>query len=206
MGFLGKIFSRSFRDVDTTFQKVDEKISEILGIHGYQKVSNNIDLGNSKRVVGLAAPSTSTDAARYSDAMRSKTYMFNYPATLSYGIWGGYGFGAGNYYVAPCDMFLRSLHLDSYQMRASVSSTPSKEYIGIGFYGSQGGPPTYDVATIGYLWPRYPRPSVVSGTNITFGPKYFWSKGATLAFSVSLGSSASWYFPTFIADFLTVDR
>ena len=123
-----KFFFKNWNDVSVAMQDIEARLSKMQGVHGQFDPKRTVDAGNVSSVSNLTAPTKEKDAARYSDAMRSKSYSFSIGGSatgttynllrLADGInyyWGG---GYNYCYTAPCDLEFYKLSLFGGQVPA----------------------------------------------------------------------------------------
>jgi hypothetical protein len=209
MGFLRTTKFKGFDDVSLAIQKLDERVSKVEGADGAFKTAKGIDATNTK-ITNLKAPTYYNDSARYSDAMRTKTYSYSIGggATLirsaQYIMGEGYSTGAPTWdlinYKAPCEMTFKRLYINAGQLSATVAAD---YWISAEIY-AEGTGGTLIASTILYT-KSGAAGFIVAAETLAFNRRNI-SKDFDMMLQITTSSKGRWIYANLIADFLVVDK
>jgi hypothetical protein len=220
MGFLRSFNLKSWAECSRQMQVFDQRISAIEGVHGNYNPQADVNSGNITTTTNLTAPTMPTDAARYSDAMRTKTYSYYVgggatgniyvPLRLGGGAPGQnywLGVGINQCYTAPCYLEFYRLWLFGEQATA----------VGLGgawaraeIYGAGDTiAPSAKMASI-HLWSRnFPLGGAWGTLTMQCIDRKVIPKGASLYFCTTIQGgllNPPWWSLAFVADFKVIDQ
>ena len=210
MGFLRKLFPKSFDDCGQMIRSLDERVSKIEGVGGNYEPKSDIKSGKKRSVSNLRNPTDKYDASRYTNEMRYVVYSSGPTAgtlNISAGASGhNYDLGQGRDYsnnllthVTPVNLKFHKLHFSAVQLSATNNQTI--RFIAAG--DGTGPRARYFSATIHSksTLQNYYRATVVTDPYLKSIPR-----GASLAFFITNSQSSRWANINFIAEFLVEDK